>query len=502
MRDFLLILHYRWLSLVRYVRHHGFVYFALGPLFVGVAAWIAERYLWQHRDVLAEALASPGKNPGTVGYVLVLVLTMAGLASVRRELFPVGRADMWLELLPVAERPRLAAALMICVARLVPGTLLIVALAALALPSTDPAGTVIASWTLRGLLALPAIAGVQLLAVLLATHFGPWRGGRLLVGVGAVGTLFATAFLASEGAWGALLLAPWRVSANQFEILAAQAVEARPYQAVSFVDLGTGLVTWLILGAIVLALGSTWRRRDLEKVQTNRGRRVLEKRAGQRFVGSLARLERPVAAQVLRDGLLVVRRFSPVVDLALIGVILSYAWVLLALPLIGLVPLWHVRLAQIGCLLATLSLTALVPWVLEHELPRFWIERSTGIDLLKIWKAKPCLAFLLGLPTFGLGAGILALTLPSSEAEAVGISVLSFVMAAVMIAWMTGVAAFEVPERPLVNWLFSAMVGTAFAALTIFVPGAWWLWAVGFVVVASLLQDRAARRIQWTEVGR
>lgn len=503
MRELFLILRCRMLSAGRYLRAHAFGFLALGPLFLGGALWIAERYLGQYRQLLTEELGAQAVRPSAFGYTLALLLSAVALASMRRELYPLHTADFWLELLPVTERTRLVAAWLAGMLRLLPAVALILFLAIVALPVDPPDWPLRLGWLLRLLLVVPILALVQMLVALVAAHFSPWRGLRAAVAVLLLAALFGISFVAEPGWWTDLALWPFTAAALQLETVIAQAAGALTPAPIGAAEILGSAVTALALAVVVALAGLRWRRRDLEHLQRS-GRRRVEGRGGRRFAELLSRLGRPVAAQLLRDLLLVLRRFSPAVDLALAFALLSYAGVVFGLPSLALSPGWQLRLAQLGCLLATAALSGVVPWLLEYQLPRFWIEKSTGVELQQIWAAKPWLARILALPT--LLFGVVVLTWQSAAVAAPGLStagiVLSYLLAAWMVASTYGVAVFEVAERPLLGWLFSTLIGMAFAVLVIFVPAAWWLWAIAYIVVAGLLKERAARRVQLTEVVR
>ena len=147
-----------------------------------------------------------------------------------------------------------------------------------------------------------------------------------------------------------------------------------------------------------------------------------------------------------------------------------------------------------------LAIVALVPFLLKHQLPRFWIEKSTGVDLERIWAAKLWTAALLALLPFAAGVVILAAA-PDLSSAGKAVAILQLAAAAWIVTSVLALAVFEIAAQPLLGLLFGSLLGLALAALFIFYPQAWWLWAVGYLWVASQIAGRATRRVRLVEVS-
>lgn len=264
------------------------------------------------------------------------------------------------------------------------------------------------------------------------------------------------------------------------------------------------------LGALVVVAGvlSVLRRRhDLEHVQ-----QVLRSRSG----GLLSRwLRRPLPAPLewrleqrwdatltaglRRDLRLVARRFSPVVQLA---AALALACEALAVALVvggRIAAQWHGEVLVIGGVLTVLAWSSVVPFLLSHELPRFWIERSTSVEPERVWGAKALLAGLLAVAPLAVGVGTIVVLLPLGEAW---LPALQLLAAGGSVAAVVGASVFEIAEEPHLGLLFAAFVGLALATLFVAYPKAWFLWLAGAGWVVGMMVDRGARRVRFTEVPR
>lgn len=493
------IVRHRWRGFRRHLARQVFGFFVLGPLLVGVALWIVERYLDQAWGTMASYLAgAPGARLQLLAYVSSLFFLAVLLPKTRQELFPQTSPHSCLDILPVTERSHFHNSFLVGTARnlLVP-ILFLLLIHRVVGPSVADSGSVLL-WLLRLIAMAPALALTQILLTLSWVHFGPWHGRRRALAATLMSGLAAVVVAASVGPSSILatlrdvLFFPLWLATFQLAAVLSEAFAVATVPFGGLADVGW-LLGLLFLYQAVWTLYRRWRRADLERAaQREVARRTSMRRALASFLG---RLEPGVAALVWRDLLLIVRRFSPAVDVALAAVGLTFL-ALLSLPRFALGTGWSLRAAQLGGFVATLSLVALVPLLIKHQLPRLWIEKSTGVDLQQVWRAKLWLARLLALPPLLIGGAMLVFLAPSGFV--VGLA--TFWGGGWMIATTIGLASFEIAERPILALIFSASIGLAFASLLIFVPAAWWLWVVAYLVVGSLVADRAARRVRFTEV--
>ncbi|MCP4657715.1 MAG: hypothetical protein GY856_20095 [bacterium] len=494
MRRTLLILRYRLRSHRRRLRANAFPVFFLGPVILGGLLWIGERYLDLVRGPLGSYLASGhGEIPGAVGLAAALVVTVSLMPSTLREVFAQRTATAYLDALPLGEGVRFHVALGVCTARNAPAWGLLL-LAAVAL--TEEVSSAAVLWALRLLAALFTLAILQMLVAQIRVRL------RLLSSWSVLAVGLALAVAAGSGIPALrLLVLPWWAAAAQIETVLGQAL-AVPQRASAPAEpwflAATVAVLYLLSGWLHLR----WHRRDLEvawvvmRSPARRWHALFERLADGRLGSKRAG---PLTAQLVRDVLLVVRRFSPAVHLAVVSALATELLVLLVLPAVAPDPLWLRRFALAGCVVAILSMVALVPLVLKHELPRFWIEKSSGVELAQIARTKLWLARLLALPTWVAGTAVLV-ALPSGSTAEVGISILQLAASAWIVASTIGLAAFEIAAQPLLGLAFSSLIALALAALMIFYPQGWWLWAIFYVVVAGKLSERTTRRVRFTEV--
>lgn len=497
----LVVTGYRALTLRRYLAASFFPIFVLGPLIVGAGLWIAERYLYLVREPLAAVVASDA-TPGVTAFALALLLTVLALPAVEREIFPHRSADACLDALPVPEAARFHVALAAGWVRQLPAcAVLLVALVALS--ETRVGLATLGSWTLTLLGAFVPLTLLAMAASQARVRCGTLRAGgyRLLAalaaGAGGLG------FLAPADRW--LVLLPWRGVAVELRTVLGEAlaVPASVSAARGLAELAaTALAAYLVSGWLF----TRFRRRDLERAAALawRSRSAREARTLPRLAAGLRRLPvarggPAVAAQLGRDLLLVGRRFSPAVYLAAGLALVIVAAVFLVLPGLGFGGLWTRRLAVLGVAAAVVSLVALVPLLLKHQLPRLWLEKTSAVPPQEVWRAKLWLARLLAAPAAVLG-GALLWTLPGGAEPGLGVALLQLLAASWIVASMVGYAAFEIAAQPVLGLLFSSLVGLALAALFVFVPEVWWMWGALYLYLAGKLAARATGRVGWTEV--
>ena len=212
-----------------------------------------------------------------------------------------------------------------------------------------------------------------------------------------------------------------------------------------------------------------------------------------------------VQAQVARDLQLTLRGFSSAVYLA---VAFAGLWpaALIALLSGDLLPVatmgtgwldatWLpvVMSIKIACLLAIVSMAALLPVLLGYELPHFWLERATGTTGLDMWQAKVWYARLVSMPAplVVWVAGTLAGKAPLFYA-------LPLLAECLWIWWLVssiiGALSFEIPARPGLGVILVVMVGLTAGVLTAMA------WPVGLLVYVQAmhsLTDRGRARARY-----
>ncbi len=517
MRPTLLILRYRLRVLRRWLGAHAFEIFVLAPVIVGGVLWVVDRQLTHLREPLAGFAAGADPAPGSASLALALLLVAAALPATLRELYDHRGASGYLDALPVPPLSRFHATLAVELTRALPPiAVLLLATGALAGEVLPPA-SILAERSARLLAALLALALSRVAVALAVVRFRLLARGRWL----ALGAVAALAVVLPHPA-ARLALLPWLAPAAQLETVFLDALGvggaatawARPWPLAL-----TVLALYLLARVLYLA----WHRRDLETANHFSSARAGRLIARLLALGAAPRTSacgggsrpnptvpgaswllqlapgQPAAAQVGRDVALVLRCFSPAVPLAAGLALLLDAAVLAVLADLTLPELWRQRIAVAGLALSVLAVVALVPFLLKHQLPRFWIERSTGVELEQVWRAKLWTATLLAAAPASAGVAIL-LAAPGLGAVNRGAAVLQLLAAAWIVTSILGLAVFEIADQPLLGLLFGSLLGLAVAALFIFYPKAWWLWAVLYAWVASQIAGRATRRVRLLEV--
>ncbi|MEM1203846.1 MAG: hypothetical protein AAGN66_11505 [Acidobacteriota bacterium] len=490
------LLRARWRMARRRVADAAFPLFILGPILLGAAAWIGERYLHLGRPLLAAWLAS---NPGVAGPAFALAVSLALWPGTVGELY--GRGRDLLDALSVGEGVRFAAtATALGVRSAIPTLVVLGVLIASTVEGAPPRTPALVA----GLLA--AGAYLSFLVLLLApvlVRFGWATSGRLLVlggllvGGAALGHILPGDFLPGEtGLW---LLAPWWPAARVYELALGQALAVTPADPGAYLQVLAFLPPALALAALP---HRRWRRGDLETALALDlpQRRGFLTRLG-RLAGWVAGGGEPVRSLLRRDVLLVLRRFSAAVPIAVgLGLAVN-AGVAATVVAAGGTELWVRRLVVGGPVLAVLTVTAIVPFLLAHQLPRLWLERTHGVQLEHVWQTKLRLAAVLAVPPMILGLGIVV-TLTSGGPWERGAAGLQFLAAAAVVPVVVGLSVFEIADQPILGLVFASLVALAMAALMVLYPAAWWLWLIAYGWVASLIAGRASRRVRFTEVPR
>lgn len=477
------LLKLRALLLRRWLGQHAFSLFVLAPVPVAGALWVASRYLPILRDDL-----SP--YAGQAAWIVVLVTIASLLPAALNELFPRRSADQLLDILPVSEIQRLHGALAGLVVRALPPalgfTLLSFFLAdSASLPQV--LGWAVDFW----LVAVGLIPSLVLMAFALAAWRQPGFRVRRWVVLGGMLAMLVVALLAiPEGA--ARLAAPWSPAA---QVAAGVLGEAMGGSAAAIPWLGLAVAAAIPYVTTLFVV--PWRRRWLAGARgAPRGG------LGSRLVATVSGwLSPPVAVQVRRDLLQVLRRFSPAVGLAFAAssLLLLAAWT--ALGHSALEPTARGRLALLASAAAVLPLSGLAPLLLARQLPRFWIERSSGMERQLVWRAKLWSARLLALPALLGGAWLVLAIRPAT-----GWVLLLVLAELLVIVWMLssilGIASFEIAEQPLVGLVFGSLIGLAVAGFLTYYRSFWIFGFAGYLYVFSLLGDRATARVWFMEADR
>ena len=493
------ILRVRGTLLRRWIAEHAFILFVLGPILVGVVLWTTEQYLQTGRDLLAQRLAADAAvasglglsevQSGLVGWTLVLLLALVLWPGSLREAFGARPGEDLLDALPVAEGVRFAATVWVVLSRAVGPALLLLAAAV----SMSGGGSATWLWAGELLLATAVVACLDLAVAHVLARIGWLSGGRLLA-------LAGTAVVAASVPMLRPLLAPLWLPARLVESVLGRSVGVGEPLPVWIHLAAAGSIVVLLALAGVLSLG--WRRRDLERVaQISRPQRrvtrlplpaALERRIDDR-------LGPAVTASLRRDLRLVLRRFSPVVPLAAAVALVASALAVRLATDGTVVDAWRAEVLVAGFVVGTLAVAAIVPFLLADQLPKMWIERSTGVSPEQVWWGKALLALLLALVPLAVGVALLVVLLPPRESV---LAVVQLLGAGGMVAAMVGASVFEIAEEPRLGLILASFPGLALACLVLLYPVGIVLWLAAGVVAVGAMVGRSARRIRFTDVPR
>ncbi len=497
-----LILTLRLRAFGRWVQAHSFELFFLGPVIVGGALWVLHRHLDHLRVPISRLVESPTQPYGlpiTDILAFCLLLFVLRLPATFRELYSARDGASILDVLPVSSTARFHVSLAAEWAAMLPTFLILLTAAGVLQGRLLPPLTSMPSVSWRLFSALSALAMLRMVTALCAVRWRfAFRGATTLL---AALVLLALG-LSSHQPFARLIFLPWVPPAAQIEALVRSCVASSTPTTESLWNKPLTQAGQL-LGLYLLTryLYTRWHRSNLGIArQLSNHRQTL---GAQHVLSLLHRWlgARPLAAQITRDLILVARRFSPAVVLAA-GIAVTAQGLALSLLLDDNLPmLWRQRLAVSGFSLSVLAMVALVPFLLKHQLPRFWIEKTTGVELEQIWKAKLWTAAVLGLIPAGFGS-IVLLMAPNLGATAKGIALLQLLAATWIITSILGLAVFEIAAQPVLGLIFGSLVASALAALIVFYPHAWWLWLIFHGYAAGQIAGRASRRVQLVEVER
>lgn len=500
MQPLRLILRARCRAFLRTLHAYGFELFALGPVIVGGALWVGNRHLVLMRETLEHtwpADSGPLGAPGGASLGLALGLLALQLPGTFTELYGRRAPGRFLDPLPVRPLTRFHATLAAELARsLAPALVVAVALGTLSGSLLPPPA--LALERAVGLIAAAALIGLLRLAwVQAATHWRPPDPPRrIALGLGLAGAV-GLGLWAPAPALRLLLLPLWAPAAH-LDGVVSRALQIPPASGGLWAGPLATSVTLLVLYLAARLGYLAGYRSDLEHADRLIG--PSKSRRGPRLAlrGLALRPSRALAVGITRDVQLVLRRFSPAVPLCASCSLLTLAAVASVVFDADLPSLWRQRLALIGSTLAVLACVSLVPFLLKYQLPRFWIEKSTGVEPFDVWKAKLWTSGLLALVPFAAGVAILALAPLPWEAKAV--TVLQLTATAGIVTSIVGLVVFEIAAQPLLGLVFGSLVSLALAALFAFYPQAWWLWLVAYLYVAHQIAGRATRRVRLMEL--
>ncbi|HKA21742.1 MAG TPA: hypothetical protein VKN18_25920 [Blastocatellia bacterium] len=465
MKKSLLLIGASFRSLLRWAREHIYSWLILAPVVLGITYFTAVR--------VAENL--PEFQPSAEVIVIFLTVFNLGLigfslSRASAEIYHHRRPESYFDSLPLSPATHLHAALAVRVTRT-----MLVALSALILRTAF-----LGVDSLR-LIDFPAlicfIAIVALSEAFAALNWIHWGHTRNIV----------TAF------WASVVTLVNAAQAAALLIVAINATSVSLTMKLRLIMLSVGLIFFTY--CLVLLLNAKWRQSDIEYAR----RLQLKARSPISLELALERkLSRMVAAQLARDLRLTLRAFSSAVFvvyavaaliiLALIAALTTDLLPSAALPTAFLDTTWlpQVIAIKVSCVLALVTLAALLPILIAFELPHMWLERAvgtSGIDLLnsKIWYARlitmpaPVLVWIVGLL---LGASPLFYSLP--------------LLAECLWLWwllstLSGLLSFEMPTRPDL-----AIIVTGTLCLALGLASAM-LWPVGLIVYPQAMHSLGAR---------
>lgn len=456
---------------------HAFELFVLGPIVVGGALAIADRYLMVGTPYLAELLAEP-VGARRFGLLAALVFSAMAGAGVFRELYGDRGGSALLDILPTSDVQRLVLITSSAPVAALPAALLWWGGAAALEHWTGAPGLAAGRAPVLALLAFLALVLLDLLLIQLAVRLRLLRAWPLAI---ALGILLALLIFDP----GSKLLLPFSLPGDL--LAAVWASSSGTPQSIGLVGLGIHLLITAIGGGLLFL---RFRRDDLDHAQALRG--LLRAR------NLLPAARSAWMALVRRDLLLVLRRFSPLVPLAF-AVSLG---LLLLLPLLvarsGLPPVALARTFAIGAVLAVAAWVALLPYLLAGQLRTFWLESSLGTTAADLGRAKATTSLLLAAPPALLSALLAWTVLP----QIAGLTALSIVCAALTLAVSMGLTIWETPYEPAIGLLYGLLVGGAIAALFVLAPAGWPFWLAGYGYLAVQLLGRVRERVASLEQPR
>lgn len=465
----------RWLGWYRQLRSQAFELFVLGPIVLGGALMIADRYLMVGAPYLA-GLLSGETGALRLGLLAAMVFAALAAAGVFRELYGERAGASLYDILPVAEKQRLLLAALASAVAALPASLLWTA-GGYGLSywmKTEPL-PLAQAWGLS-FLAFWSLVLLDFLLVQLALRLGLLRAAALAIMAAALlgGWVFAPA---------SPLLLPWRLPGDL--LAGVWSAGLGPQQAAAAA--GRPLLPLLALASVCAsaagALFLLYRKEDAGRAQALV--------AGSRALRLLPAAKSPAGALVRRDLLLVLRRFSPLVPIAFAASLGMLALLPLLVARSGLEPMPLARSFSAGGVLAAAAWVALLPYLLAGQLRTFWLESSVGATAAQLAKAKALTSLLLAAPAALVAAGLALRLLPSEG----GLTAIAILCAALTLAVSMGLAIWETPYEPAIGLVYGLLIGGAIAALFVLAPAGWPFWLVAYVYLAVQLLGRVRQRI-------
>lgn len=445
---------------LRWARQNLYALLVLAPLVLGMTYFGVGRMVrdaeWHPSETEVLALA----------VIAAACLAALSLSSASVEIYHLRRPEVLLDALPVSVDAQLLSALVRRAARTSAA-----AFAALMLRGFAGGDVLDASALAALALFVTLTAAGEVLASLEWIHWGHRRAGaHAFVGVAA--------FAACAGAGGLLLAEALRPDGQRFVSRAA-------------LFAGSTLLT-AVLAALAFALHRRWRAGDSE-FANRLGARDGWGSLGERVALRASRGSRQVAAQLARDLQLTLRGFSSAVYVAT-GVAALTILLLVALLTKGSLPVgeaggfWAATLlprvlaVKFACVIAAVSLASVVPLLVAHQQPHFWLERSAGVRGAEAWRAKLYFARVVTLPAplVAWAVGIACGGVPALYA-------LPLLAENVWLWWLVstlvGALAFEMPERPGLALILMTCVGLAVGGFTAA------LWPMGLAIYGFGMQQ-------------
>lgn len=403
--------------------------------------------------------------------LLAAALVAGGLAPAVRNVFAVRSASGYLDALPVPTVTKLHSALAAQLALNIPAFLAVWLL-------TLILARVGAGDALSALL-LPAAAlaaFVQVVLALVLVRFNGFARSRLALLTAVVLAIVWFSAATPAVAWLAL---PLKLVAAPIAAVLSSALGREAQSPVILV-----LAGFLALYAVARWAYLSWRDEYRERAEASAGRARLLPRAQRLLTG---RLGRPTAAQVTRDLRLTMRGFSPAVYVAGAAALLFElagvsAWLYGWIP-----PIWLSSFLLICLAMATLSLSAVAPLLLEFQLPRMWLEQGSGVDSVTLWKSKMYLAGAVSAPAYAATVAVLFAYEPDVGAAA-------YLAFRAMLVWLTvasviGVLAFEIAPAPVLGMLLGGVFAVGLSAMYTLAD----VWPMGLFLYAYLMNGLMQR---------
>lgn len=451
----------------RWARKNLYALLVLGPLVLGMTYFGVGR-------MVREAEWSPSEWQTLAASVAAAAcLAALSLSRASVEVYHVRSPEWVLDALPVSAGTQLSAALLLRAARTL-------AVGAVALVLRWLAGGEVVSARVFASLAL-LVAVLASGEVLSALGWVRWSHRRKV----AQGAASLAGFALCAVVAGALLadvLRPGGLSVVGRTLL-----------------LACGALAAALLAAHAFAAHARWRAADAEFAKRLGARDAwggIVERLSERACGG----RRELSSQLARDLRLTLRGFSSAVYAAA-GVAALVVLLLIALLAGGVLPVgeadgwasttWLPRVLAVkfACVLASASMAALLPVLVAHQRPHFWLERSAGLKGEDAWRAKLYFARALAAPAAlaACVAGLACGASPASYAPAL-------VAECAWLWWVVSTAAaglaFEMPEQPGLALVVTLCASLAVGGMTAFV------WPIGLAIYAMAVQPLCLRGVE------